>query len=68
MDFKLTDGDYIELCKLLKIINLASSGAEAKIMIDEGMVKRNGAVELRRRAKLRAGEVIEIDDTIINIV
>jgi len=67
MKFELKD-DYIELYKLIKVMDLAESGGHAKILIEEGLVKRNGEVELRKRAKILAGETIEIDSDIIEVV
>lgn len=43
----------------MKIQNLASSGGEAKQMIDEGLVKVNGEIETQRRKKLRVGDTVE---------
>jgi ribosome-associated protein len=53
------NGDFIELYKLLKITQLASSGGEAKFMIEEGLVKLNGETESRKRAKVKPGDVVE---------
>ena len=66
MKFELED-DYIELFKLLKVTGVAESGAQAKMLIDEGAVKRNGEVELRKRAKIVSGERIEVDGEMIDI-
>lgn len=66
--FTLQEGsDYIELIKLIKLLNLATSGAEAKQMVDDGIVKRNGEIEYRKRAKIRTGDKIELLDEIIQI-
>ncbi|MBQ0114236.1 MAG: RNA-binding S4 domain-containing protein [Bacteroidales bacterium] len=54
------DEEFIELIKLLKVTNIAESGAMAQILVAEEEVKRNGEVELRKRAKIRRGEVIEV--------
>lgn len=54
------DEEFIELIKLLKATNVAESGAMAQILVAEEEVKRNGEVELRKRAKIRRGEVIEV--------
>ncbi len=56
------DTEYIELYKLLKRENLAASGGEAKYLVSEGLVTVNGAVETRKRRKLRQGDVITFDD------
>ena len=66
MKFELED-DYIELFKLLKVTGVAESGAQAKMLIGEGQVKRNGEVELRKRAKIVSGERIEVGDEVIEI-
>ena len=42
----------VELYKILKFEGLASSGAEAKQLIDEGLVLVNGEAEYRRRRKI----------------
>lgn len=57
--FKI-EGEYIELIQLLKAIGIASTGGHAKMIVDEEMITRNGELETRKRAKLIAGDVIEI--------
>jgi ribosome-associated protein len=52
----------VELFKILKFEGIASSGAEAKQMIVDGMIIVNGEVELRKRKKIVAGDIIELDD------
>jgi ribosome-associated protein len=51
--------EYIELHKLLKFLGIAESGAAAKALVAEGGVKVDGAVELRKACKIRAGQVVE---------
>ncbi len=60
--------EYIELISLLKYLRLSETGGHAKMMVDEGMVKRNGETETRRRAKIRAGETLEVEGQIIRVV
>lgn len=62
--FTLTD-DYIELYKLIKILDLADSGGDAKQLIAHGYVKKNNVVELRKRAKIVKGDKIQIADVTI---
>ncbi len=59
--FQLMKHDFIELYKLLKIMQLASSGGEAKQLIDERLVKVNDVEETQRRKKLRKGDVVEFN-------
>ncbi|MCD8478033.1 MAG: RNA-binding S4 domain-containing protein [Sulfurospirillum sp.] len=66
MKFELED-EYIELFKLLKITGIAESGAQAKMLIEEGHVIRNGEVEMRKRAKIISGEKIEVGDEKIEV-
>lgn len=65
--FELEGYDYIELNKLLKIMNLVGSGGEAKQFIDEGLVQVNGQVETQRRKKLRKGDVVLFEDEEVKI-
>ena len=51
-------GDYIKLGQALKAANLCESGVEAKYAIEDGLVKVNGAVELRRGRKLYDGDEV----------
>jgi len=66
MEFKITD-EYIELYKLIKAADLVDSGAEAKQLVAQGYVKRNGEEELRKRAKITVGEVISIGDVTLTV-
>ncbi|WP_424961208.1 RNA-binding S4 domain-containing protein [Ekhidna sp.] len=59
--FELEGYDFIELNKLMKIMNLVGSGGEAKQFIDEGLVLVNGQVETQRRKKLRMGDVVTFE-------
>lgn len=67
MEFKITD-EYIELYKLIKAADLVDSGAEAKQIIADSHVFRNGELETRKRAKIKAGEVITIGDVTLSVV
>ena len=48
----------VELYKVLKFEGLVATGGEAKMVISEGMVTVNGSIEMRKRCKLMAGDVI----------
>jgi ribosome-associated protein len=56
--------EYIELYKLIKLLDLVDSGAEAKQIVANGYVTRNGEVELRKRAKIIQGDVLEIGEEV----
>ena len=51
----------LRLDQFLKLRGLVGTGGQAKLLIQAGDVKVNGDVELRRRRKLIAGDVIEMD-------
>jgi len=67
MTYQLKD-DYIELYKLIKVLDLVDSGAEAKQLIDNSVVIRNGKTETRRRAKIKTGDTVAIGDLMIEII
>jgi ribosome-associated protein len=60
--------EYIQLDQLLKAVKLANSGGMAHLMVDDGLVKVDGFVEKRRRAKIRVGNVIEVSGKKIKVV
>ena len=53
--------EYIKLQDLLKFANILSPGGEAKIIIQEGLVKVNGEVCTMRGKQLRPGDDVEVD-------
>lgn len=61
-------GEHIELHKLLKLLELVDTGGQAKMLIEQEHVKRNGILETRKRAKITKGEQIQIGDVVINII
>jgi ribosome-associated protein len=67
LEFEL-DRDYVELKQLLKLADLVTSGGEAKTVIGDGQVLVDGEVELRKACKIRAGQVVQFGDTVINII
>ena len=58
-EFNLDGQEFIELNNLLKVTGLCESGGTAKISIAEGLVMVDGQVELRRRCKIRTGQIVE---------
>ena len=65
--FKLK-GEYIALCDLLKTEGIADSGGQGKAMVADGHVRVDGKIELRKTAKIRAGQVVECLGQQITIV
>ncbi len=66
--YDLKGEEFIELVKLLKVMRISESGGQAKLMVEDGIVYRNGEQEFRKRAKLRAGDVIEVLDFKVQVV
>jgi ribosome-associated protein len=61
-------GEYIELDKLLKATGLADSGGQARALISAGEVRVDGQVELRKTAKMRAGQVVEFSGQQVRVI
>ncbi|MBR5930544.1 MAG: RNA-binding S4 domain-containing protein [Lachnospiraceae bacterium] len=57
--------DHIKLCQLLKLSDIAQSGAEAKEMIMDGEVKVNDETEYRKGRKCFPGDIICCGDQTI---
>lgn len=67
IDFDL-DRDHVELNQLLKLVGLADSGGQGKALVASGEVTVDGEVELRKTAKIRAGQVVRFGDAEIRVV
>ena len=66
--FTLREGEeHIQLIQLLKAAGCVENGAQAQAAVSDGMVKHNGETELRKRAKLVPGDVIEFQHWIIEV-
>ncbi len=59
--------DFIELNKLLKVVNFCTSGGEAKQVISQGLIKVDGQVEYRKRCKIRSGQLIQYGEHQIKV-
>ncbi len=59
LQFSLQGQEYIELNKLLKLMELAQSGGEANAAIVSEQVTVNGQMETQKRKKLRAGDLVK---------
>jgi len=67
IDFELR-GEFIPLDSLLKATGLADSGGRAKTMVSEGMVLVDGQTESRKTAKIRAGQVVTVENVRISVM
>ena len=61
MTFNLHDQEYIELNKILKLVNVVESGGMANQVIVDGYVYVNEEQEFRKRKKLRAGDKVSFN-------
>ncbi len=67
IEFKL-EGEFIPMIQLLKAANLVGSGGEAQMVVLDGLVKYNGVVDLRKRLKVKQGDLVEYAGKKIKIV
>ena len=67
IDFELR-GEFIPLDSLLKATGLAHSGGAARMLISDGAVQVDGQTELRKTAKMRAGQQVTLGDARIRLV
>jgi ribosome-associated protein len=68
MEFSLSGHEFITLQNLLKVADLCETGGAAKVAIIEGHVIVDGAVEIQRGKKIRAGQTVEFAGQKIKIV
>ncbi len=53
--------DSIRLGQFLKLAGLADTGADARLLLEDGAVTVNGEDESRRGRQLVRGDVVEVD-------
>lgn len=61
-------GEFVELNQLLKLAGLCDSGGAGKNMVASGVVSVDGKKELRKTAKIRAGQVVSVQGARIKVV
>ncbi|MFZ6847812.1 RNA-binding S4 domain-containing protein [Undibacterium sp. RuRC25W] len=66
LDFSL-QGEFVELNQLLKLVGLCDSGGAGKAIVASGDVFVDGQQELRKTAKIRAGQVVQLGDISITV-
>jgi len=67
LTIQLQDQPYIELNKLLKLMDLVDSGGMANQLILEGDVFVNDSPAHEKRKKIRPGDVVQVGDHRIRI-
>ena len=61
-EITIRNGDeFIKLGQAIKAAGFVESGVEAKIVIQDGLVKVTGKVETQRGKKLVGGEIVEFE-------
>ena len=66
-EIKLRD-EFIKLGQALKAAGLVGSGVDAKLVIQDGLVKVNGETEVQRGKKLYYFDVVTFEGETIHIV
>lgn len=61
-------GYMIRLGQLLKLADLVEVGADAKLLLEEGLVTVNGELEQRRGRQLHPGDVVTVDGESVRVV
>jgi ribosome-associated protein len=65
--FDLDRHDHVELNQLLKLTGICESGGAGKALVASGVVAVDGAVELRKTCKIRAGQSVRVGDSEIRV-
>lgn len=60
--------EFIKLDAFLKWAAITSSGSEAKLYIQDGLVKVNNEVCIQRGKKLKVGDVVSFEDSDFEII
>ena len=66
-EIKVRD-EFIKLGQALKAAGLVGSGVDAKLVIQDGLVKVNGETEVQRGKKLYDGDMVTFEGETIRIV
>jgi ribosome-associated protein len=61
-------GDHIQLDQLLKATGLVGTGGEAHAAVEAGLVRVDGRVESRKRAKLRPGQRVTLGGEAVELI
>lgn len=61
------NSEFVEVNQLLKLSGLVDSGGAGKNLVASGVVKVDGKKELRKTAKIRAGQTVSVGDVRISV-
>lgn len=61
------NSEFVEVNQLLKLAGLVDSGGAGKNLVATGVVKVDGKKELRKTAKIRAGQMVSVGDVRISV-
>lgn len=61
-------GEFIELHQLLKVTGVCDSGGAGKALVASGAVSVDGRQELRKTAKIRAGQRVTVGRVSIRVI
>jgi ribosome-associated protein len=61
------NSEFVEINQLLKLSGLVDSGGAGKNLVASGVVSVDGKKELRKTAKIRAGQTVSVGDVRISV-
>ncbi|MGB9151035.1 MAG: RNA-binding S4 domain-containing protein [Burkholderiales bacterium] len=61
------NSEFVELNQLLKLVGVCDSGGAGKVIVASGDVHVDGKQELRKTAKIRAGQTVLIGNIEISV-
>ncbi len=62
------NSEFVEINQLLKLSGLVDSGGAGKNLVASGVVSVDGKKELRKTAKIRAGQTVGVGDVRISVI
>ena len=65
--FPSADMEFIELHQLLKVLGVVDSGGAGKALVATGNVEVDGQLELRKTAKIRAKQQVNLPGITIHV-
>lgn len=68
MDHFEIEGDFITITQLLKALDYIGSGGEAKYFLFDNQVFVNGTEVYEKKKKIRLGDVVRVNNKVIQII